>query len=299
MKKLLLILMLICFPVIAQDYVPSTDNSTTPQWNDELRKLRDGVSQAKSLYASIYPIDLSLYGTQVKGSLDILSFNNGSGASSSTYWRGDKTWAAVDGNHSQLFVSPGSSSWVAPSGTSLVFISMVGGGGGAGRAGGGSGAWVIRKAIKVTPGNTYTVTVGAAGTGASTGNNGTAGGSSSFAGDNVTLTCNGSSATTGGGVIGGVGGAASGADYPGINHTGTPAQIMAAGSIGLTTAGSNGGNQNSNGGGSGAGNPFGVGGRGLWDSTGENASGYGSGGGGAGVTQVGGNGTTGMVYLEW
>jgi hypothetical protein len=168
---------------------------------------------------------------------------------------------------SQIFTVSGS--WLAPAAVHTVFISAVGGGGGGDNAawGAGSGAFIIRAAVKVTPGNTYTVTVG---TGGATEH--ATGGTTSFAGDDTTVTCLGGSST----VASGPGGAASGAYNANAGTPGSPA----------STAGGNGSS-----GGAGGGNPFGTGGStGL---PGTSGIGYGSGGGKAAF------GANGMVLLEW
>ena len=97
------------------------------------------------------------------------------------------------GNYSQvreqLFASSGS--WVAPAGVTRVQVIVIGGGGGGGGArssggggpnAGGAGGFggVAIGNYAVTPGSTYTVTVGAGGTGGAIDNNGTSGGTSSF-----------------------------------------------------------------------------------------------------------------------
>ena len=60
-----------------------------------------------------------------------------------------------------------SSSWVAPAGVTSVDVECYGGGGGGSasttRLGGGGGAYAKQTGISVTPGNSYTVTVGAGG----------------------------------------------------------------------------------------------------------------------------------------
>ena len=83
------------------------------------------------------------------------------------------------------FTTPGSTTWTAPAGVTSVTVETRGGGGAGGGsnsaangAGGGGGGAYARSVIAVTPGNTYTVVVGAqgaAGTGA-----GGAGGDSYF-----------------------------------------------------------------------------------------------------------------------
>jgi hypothetical protein len=66
-----------------------------------------------------------------------------------------------------LFTTPGTYSWTAPIGVTSVSVVAVGGGGGAGLyngGGGGGGALAYKNNIAVTPGQSYTVIVGAAGT---------------------------------------------------------------------------------------------------------------------------------------
>jgi len=88
------------------------------------------------------------------------------------------TGATTLSNRVQVFNS--SSTWTAPAGVTSVNVAMVGGGGGGGYAmqsttsgstsnagGGGGGGGVVRGTVSVTPGTTYTVTVGAGGAGGS------------------------------------------------------------------------------------------------------------------------------------
>ena len=65
-----------------------------------------------------------------------------------------------------LYTSAGSYSWVAPANVTSVSVVCVGAGGGAGMyggGGGGGGALAFKNNISVTPGNTYTIVVGARG----------------------------------------------------------------------------------------------------------------------------------------
>ena len=64
----------------------------------------------------------------------------------------------------QAYTSAGTYSWTAPDGVSSISIVLVGGGGRstAGGAGGG-GALVYKNNISVTPGNSYSIRVGAGG----------------------------------------------------------------------------------------------------------------------------------------
>lgn len=87
----------------------------------------------------------------------------------------------------QTFTSSGS--WTAPTGVFAVEVFAVGGGGGGGgggtgttrMGGGGGGGAAIYRMVSVTPGVTYTVTIGAGGSGGAPGaNNGSNGGTTSF-----------------------------------------------------------------------------------------------------------------------
>src|ERR1051325_8213635 len=103
-----------------------------------------------------------------------------------------------------------SQSWTCPAGVTLVTVECWGGGGGGGDngygPGGGGGAYLKKVNATVTPGNSYTVTVGTAGSG-STGN-GTNGGDSGFNPDSGSLTAGGGHGTNA--PFGGAGGTASG-----------------------------------------------------------------------------------------
>ena len=88
------------------------------------------------------------------------------------------------------FTSVGSTTWTAPARTTSVTYLVAGGGGGAGNGydnaggGGGGAGMVLTGTLSVTPGQTYTVTVGDGGAGGAdtrTNNPGTAGNNSVFA----------------------------------------------------------------------------------------------------------------------
>ncbi len=75
--------------------------------------------------------------------------------------------------YSEVFTD--SSTWVCPPGLTFVYVECFGGGGNGGRqsanagsqGGGGGGAYAARVAVPVTPGSSYTVTVGGAGSNSS------------------------------------------------------------------------------------------------------------------------------------
>lgn len=224
----------------------------------------------------------------------------------------------------ESFTSVGTTSWTAPAGvTSVEYLVVAGGAGGgngydSGGGGGGAGGMVLTGILSVTPGNSYTITVGYGGTGGAdtrTNNNGTAGGDSVFASitslggiyGGGSRTNNPGPAGTGvrlggaaqvtnteapkggnGGGGGGAGGGGGGAGGPGGNGSGS--SIAGTGGAGISSnisgisitygAGGNGGtaNVNNNDGASGGANTGKGGGAGS--ATGSNSGGGGNGGSG-------------------
>lgn len=171
-----------------------------------------------------------------------------------------------------------------PADVTSMKVTVVGGGGGGAKGttalggGGGGGGVAIQEVTGLTPGSSIQVTVGGAGLGTTiAGTSGKSGGTSSF-GSYV-------SATGGAGgafYLGGVGGTGSGA---GLNFSGSSGATSAEGSGGGTCGGSTGMFGGSPG--YGSGNPS------------QNATGYGHGGGGTVSSQTSGNGSPGLVILEW
>jgi hypothetical protein len=247
--------------------------------------------------------------------------------------------ASAGGQVVKTFTSSGT--WTCPTGVTTVKAEAWagGGGGGGGSApttsgnggcGGGGGEYAAEATLAVTPGHTYSFSVGFGGspgaagtpTGAPGGTGGNAG-NTSFPGDSVTLTAHG-----GGGGIGGHNGHVAGSGGTGstnsVHHNGGDGGIAA--SSGTDTGGGGGGSAasassaghtggSSSGrtpatGGSSAGSGSGSGGTGGWGSNSNNGTNGGSGGsyggGGAGGgggtdahTHGGGRGGAGAVKLTY
>lgn len=162
------------------------------------------------------------------------------------------------------FTTAGTFSWTAPTGVTSAQVQAWGGGGGGADnsgacAGGGGGEYATEAALAVTAGTTYTVVVGAAGTGNGSGNNGGTGGNSTF---NAT------------GVVahGGAGGAS---NTPGAGGSGSANTTHFSGGAGGT------GSATSNDGGGGGGSSGGTGSAG---NAGGNATGTAAGAAGTAVT---------------
>lgn len=189
--------------------------------------------------------------------------------SDGTNWHSiDTSYSAPGGyNNSQPYATNGT--FVVPTGVYRIRVTLVGGGGGAGSGsgvsssysgyggGGGGAGGYVRCEFNVTPGTSYTVTVGAGGSGGApvngagtniAGLSGAAGGNTQFG---AVATANGGTAGGGGAITAGGSGGAGG------SGTGTGCQIAAggAGFMGGTYEKSCGGGGGSSTGIGGGGNP--------------------------------------------
>jgi hypothetical protein len=193
----------------------------------------------------------------------------------------------------QLFTSSGT--FVAPSGVTKIYLTMIGqggnggtgfsGGAAVGGGGGGAGQYIYNMPYTVVPGNSYTITIN----------------STSTTFDSVSVVA-GSAGSAGGAASGGTGGAG-GVSVPG---TGGNASGATGGTAGAQTkfAGATGGNGAQTGGGAGAGSIFGPGGAGADDGnvgTAAPSTSYGAGGGGGAggnpTGRAGGAGAAGAVLI--
>jgi len=197
----------------------------------------------------------------------------------------------------QSFTSTGTTSWTAPAGvTSVQALVIAGGGSGAGNSyhggGGGAGGMVEAPSFPVTPGQSYTVTVGNGGPRPGNSSNGNPGGNSVFG--NITAIGGGG----GGNYSNGSPGLSGGSGGGGASNTGRPGGPGTQGpSGGGTGYGNPGGNGNSPSGGGGGGGGGGAGGGGNPGGTQGGNNGGGPGGSGrsnsitgSAVTYAGGGG---------
>ena len=210
------------------------------------------------------------------------------------------------------FTTTGTTSWTAPIDvTSIEVLVVAGGGSGGGNqsggqgGGGGGGGLIYNNQYSVTPGQTYTVTVGAGGAGGSAGGSGANGGNSVFGGLIAIGGGAGGNPTTGIGATGGSGGGGgslnstagagtAGQGFSGAtvisNNTGFGAGGGGAGAVG--TQGNNGGTTTNGAGGVGL--QFGVSGAPTYYAGG-GGGGYGGTGYDNGTSTTGGGGKGGFT----
>lgn len=221
----------------------------------------------------------------------------------------------------RTFTTTGTTSWTAPSDVSQVEVLVVAGGGGGGfngGGGGGAGGLIYNNQYSVTPGQTYTVTVGAGGAGSSFSVNQASNGGNSIFGNLTAIGGSGGNSRSFSGTMaaGGSGGGGSGAtsSASAAAGDGTAGQGFNGGAgtapdLGASAAGGGGGGGGATGsagasqvgGGGGAGLLFGItgtpyyfaggGGGGLTVNGAGGAGGLGGGGGGAGSTSGGAGGS--------
>ncbi len=200
---------------------------------------------------------------------------------------------------SETFTTTGDTTWVAPAGVYSVQIEAWGagsngaaGGGGLGGSGGGGGAYSKTLTYSTTPGNSYTVHVGASG----------ASGGDTYFVDSSTTLAKGASTSTGGQSSSSVGDVKYSGGNGGTNG-GFSTGGGGGGSAGGASIGGNGGNGSGSSGGSAgsAGTSGGaVGGTGgIGGSNGKNGFSPGAGGGGAPNGGSAGSGANGKVILTY
>jgi hypothetical protein len=195
------------------------------------------------------------------------------------------TVTSLPGSQGQVFTSSGT--FTIPTGITAVKVTVVGGGGAggggsAGGGGGGGGGSAIKYLTSLTPGNTLTVTVGAAG-----GTSSVASGTQSI----TTVSATGGSAGTVGSVntaaAGGAGGVGSNGDLNIGGDGGNHGMYLASFCPALIV------------GGTGGSSILGGGAAGLTTGAGVAGRAYGGGGSGRADSGSGGAGAAGVVLIEW
>ena len=178
---------------------PPNNNVDAPLNAGSLQQDKLGALRINTSTSSPAATGLFVWGNSIfNGGMKI---NTGSAVSgqvlTSTDASGTVAWQSISSIPSNMIVfdTPGTTNWTAPAGATRVRVKAWGGGGGSGTyyhsgfnnittcGGGGGGGGYAESIVPVTPGVSYTVTVGAGGAAGSAQtlySNGTNGGSSSF-----------------------------------------------------------------------------------------------------------------------
>ena len=237
----------------------------------------DGANGGEGYYNSTYHVSASTLQTSDSNSsyITIEYQLAGESGSDGLVLQGGNGGATGSGVGQDLYNAPGSTTWTCPSGVNSVSVVAIGAGGkGVGNGGGGGGlGW--KNNISVTPGQSYTVVVGAPGTAS-----GTNGGDSYF---------NSASTVKGGGGLNTGGGGSYTGDGGGQGGSGSSATSWGGGGGGAGGYSGNGGSANTLSGSAGAGGG-GGGGAGHSNTDSNDSKRKGGGGGGVGVYGQGSNG---------
>ena len=192
------------------------------------------LSSSAQVFLTARAVDLADASLLKTGTVGTARLGSGT-ASSSTFLRGDQSWAAVVSTGRLIGYNKYSSSQTItiPTGATSCFVRMTGGGGGSDSNSGGAGAGSLEKYLTgITAGSTLAFTAGAAGSsGGSGGNSVLASGTQSIS----TLTCNGG--TVFGGPNTGNGSTATGGDN---NVTGGSAVVSSTTALNTYIGGMNG-----------------------------------------------------------
>ena len=204
----------------------ATSTFSFADFNATLGTLSNFQTTSSTVYTATFTAATSVGGTAVV-TVTSGSFSDAAGNSNSSASTGDvtisNTAASTGGRTSfagngsigvngtryiveRFTTTPAGGTWTAPQGVSMIDLLVVGGGGAGGgrhRGGGGGGGFADITGYAVSPGTSYSVTVGTGGSGspAATGGDGSAGNSSSFLLSGNGITANGgagSNYTTGG-----------------------------------------------------------------------------------------------------